>query len=133
MRSIFHTLVLAPALLAAAVFTTTPAKAEATFNVPFSFTVSGKPCPAGLYILQRDPVHSFVTLIGRNAPVGFNWTLGPGNGVVKESNIRLSFEKEGESYSLESIQYGSQETHRLNKKPKGSEHRESRILQGQGQ
>jgi hypothetical protein len=133
MRSILHSLVLAPALLAAAAFTTTSAKAETTVNVPFTFTVAGKPCPAGLYILQRDPIHSFVTLMGKNAPVGFNWNLGPGDGVVKESNIKLSFEKEGEGYALESIQYGSQATHRLNKKPKDSEHRQTRILQGQGQ
>jgi hypothetical protein len=122
-------------MMAAAAFTTTSAMAETTVNVnvPFSFTVSGKPCPAGKYIVQRDLIHSYVTLMGKNAPVGFNWNLGPGDASPTESNVKLSFEQEGGTYALESIQFGSLETHRLNRKPRSSEHREMRILQGQGQ
>ena len=46
MRSILHSLVLAPALFAAAAPAPNIAMAEAALTVPFNFTVDGKVCPA---------------------------------------------------------------------------------------
>ncbi len=123
MRSILRSLVLAPVVLAAIVVTTTSAKAETRVNVPFTFTVDGKTCPAGKYIVVRDPSHNFVTLMGEKAHVGFNWILSPGTAPAKDSNLTLSFDKQDESYALESIQFGSLTTHRLDKQSKGPEHR----------
>ena len=134
MRSILRFLVLAPAMIAAAALATNSAMAEATINVPFSFTVAGKHCPAGQYMIQRDPIHNFVTLRGKYAPVGFNWILGPGDGVARDSNIRLSFAQQNQSYALDSVQFGSQTTSQttrhLNKAP-SSEHKQIVTIPGQ--
>lgn len=130
MRSILRSLVLAPVVMAAAALATTSAMAESIVNVPFTFTVDGKPCPAGQYLIQRDPIHNFVTFRGKNAPVGFNWILGPGDGVAKDSNIRLSFGQQDQRYSLQSVQFGSDKTRRLDKEPR-SEHKATRIALGQ--
>jgi hypothetical protein len=96
--------------MAAAALSTTSAMAEAIINVPFSFTVAGKSCPPGQYLVQRDTVGNFVTLRSRKSPVGFNWILGPGDGVAKDSNIRLSFAHQDQNYALDSVQFGSQTT-----------------------
>ena len=134
MRSILRSLVLAPAMIAAAALATTSAMAESTVNVPFSFTVAGKHCPAGQYTIQRDPIHSFVTLRSKYAPVGFNWILGPGDGVARDSNIRLSFAVQDQSYALDSVQFGSQTTSQttrhLDKAPR-SEHKQIVTVPGQ--
>ena len=134
MRSILRALVLAPAMIAAAALATTSAMAESTVNVPFSFTVAGKHCPAGQYTIQRDPIHSFVTLRSKYAPVGFNWILGPGDGVARDSNIRLSFAVQEQSYALDSVQFGSQttsqSTRHLNKSPR-TEHKQIVTVGGQ--
>jgi hypothetical protein len=134
MRSILRALVLAPAMIAAAALATTSAMAESIVNVPFSFTVGGKHCPAGQYMIQRDPIHNFVTLRGKYAPVGFNWILGPGDGVARDSNIRLSFAVQDQSYALDSVQFGSQTTtqttRHLNKGPH-SEHKQIVTIPGE--
>jgi hypothetical protein len=130
MRSILRTLVLAPAMIAAAALATNYAMAESTVNVPFSFTVAGKYCPAGQYLVQRDPIHNFVTLRGKSAPVGFNWILGPGDGAPGSSTLTLSFDQQDRGYALESVQFGSMTTRRLDKGPH-SEHKTVRVIQGQ--
>ena len=130
MRFNFRLFVLAPAVLAAAALATTSAMAETRVNVPFNFTVDGKTCPAGQYVLLRDPAHNFITLLGKNAPVGFNWILGPGDGKVKESNLTLSFARQDQGYALESIQFGSLTTHKLDKKTPGTEHKTVQIVEG---
>jgi hypothetical protein len=130
MRSILHSLVLAPVVMAAAALATTSAMAEATVNVPFSFTVAGKNCPAGQYTVQRDVIHNFITLRSKYAPVGFNWILGPGDGVTKDSTITLSFDQQDQRYRLQSVEYGTDKTRRLDKAPP-SEHKTVRIVQGQ--
>jgi hypothetical protein len=97
-------------MFAAAALATTSAMAESLVNVPFSFTVAGKHCPAGQYLIQRDPIHNYVTLRSRNAPVGFNWILGPGDGIARSSDVRLSFAQKDQGYALDSVQFGSQTT-----------------------
>ena len=130
MRSILRVLVLAPAMIAAAALATNSALAESTVNVPFSFTVAGKHCPAGQYLVQPDPIHNFVTLRGKYAPVGFNWILGPGDGAPGSSTLTLRFDQQDQRYALESVHFGSLTTRRLDK-GSHSEHNAVRIVQGQ--
>jgi hypothetical protein len=115
MRSILRTLVLAPVVMAAAALAANSAMAETTVVVPFSFKVAGKICPAGRYAVDRDVNHNYVTLVAKNAPVGFQWILSPGDDDRKNSEITLSFDRQGEGYALGLVQYGRLSTHRLNK------------------
>jgi hypothetical protein len=131
MRSILSVLILAPAMIAAAALTTNSAMAESIINVPFSFTAAGKACPAGKYIVVHDPIHNFVTLMGKQAHVGFNWILSPGDGFPTDTKVKMEFERQGQGYALESIQVGSLTTHRLDKKPRGSEHKTVVNVPGQ--
>ena len=131
MRSILHNLILAPVVMAAAALVTTSAMAEATVNVPFSFTVAGKYCPAGPYLVQRDLAHNFVTLKSKNAPLGFNWLIGPGNPGPTDTKVTLRFDDWGANHALQSVQYGSLITSKLDKGASGREHNPVRIVQGQ--
>ena len=130
MRSILRSLVLAPVMIAAAALATNSAMAETTVNVPFSFTVAGKICPAGQYLVKEAPSRSFVTLLNKNGSVGFSWILGPGDGATGSHPFTLRFEQQDQNYTLDSAEYGSSETHRLDKKGPRSEHKYVRIVQG---
>jgi hypothetical protein len=132
MRSILRSLILAPVVLAAAALAANTAMAETTVNVPFSFSVAGKSCPAGRYIVDRNLSHNYVTLIAKNAPVGFQWILTPGDDDRKSSEITLSFDRQGEGYVLGLVQYGRLATHRLDKASPHSEHKTISAT-GQGQ
>jgi hypothetical protein len=110
-------------MIAAAALTTNSAMAESTINVPFSFTAAGKTLPAGKYIVVHDPIHNFVTLIGQKTRVGFNWILSPGDGLPTDTKVKLEFEQQNQRYALESIHVGALTTHRLDNKPRGSEHK----------
>ena len=129
MRSILGKLFLAPVVLAAAAFTATTAKADATVKVPFNFTVAGKNCPAGYYTVKQDLVHNMVTLQGKNAPRTFSWFLNPADDVAPSSKVTLRFNELGESHSLQLVQYGSRATSRLDKQNRRSEH--IQVVQGQ--
>jgi hypothetical protein len=132
MRSILRTLVLAPVVMAAAALATNAAMAETTLTVPFSFKVAGKICPAGRYAVDRNLGHNYVTLVAKNAPVGFQWILTPGDDDRKNSDVTLSFDKQGEGYVLGLVQYGRLATHRLDKVSPHSEHKTISAT-GQGQ
>ena len=129
MRSILGKLFLAPVVLAAAAFTATTAKADATVKVPFNFTVAGKNCPAGYYTVKHDFVHNMVTLQSKEAPRTFSWFLNPADDIRTESKVTLRFNELGEGHSLQSVQYGSRITSRLDKKDRHSEHMQA--VQGQ--
>ena len=131
MRSILHSLILAPALMAAAALAPNTAMAEAVVNVPFTFTVAGKACPAGRYTVERDTTHNLVTLVGKNAPVSFQWILTVGDDARKNSAVTLRFDEQDSSYKLESVQYGRLTTHRLDKVSPHSEHKTVVITPGQ--
>jgi hypothetical protein len=131
MRSILGKLFLAPALMAAAAFTATTAKADTTVKVPFSFTVAGKSCPAGYYTVKQDLIHNMVTLQSNNAPRTFSWFLNPADDVASPSRVTLRFNELGEAHSLQSVQYGSRVTSRLDKKTGRTEHAHTQIVQGQ--
>ncbi|MGH9605741.1 MAG: hypothetical protein ACRD3N_08565 [Terracidiphilus sp.] len=120
MRSKIFSLVLAPALLAAAAFTSNPAQAATRLTVPFSFSANGKVCPAGTYIVSRDITGYFVTLGSVESPQrNFLWLMGPGAVDPADNRVTLEFDDIGTSHALRSIRYGSMVTSRLDGKPAG--------------
>ncbi len=131
MRSILGKLFLAPVLMAAAAFTATTAKADATVKVPFNFTVAGQNCPAGYYTVKQDLIHNMVTLQSNYAPRTFNWFLNPADDVAPSSKVTLRFNELGQSHSLQSVQLGPRITSRLDKKTGRTEHAHTQIVQGQ--
>lgn len=130
MRSKIPSLLLAPALMAAAALATHPALAESRLDVPFSFTVAGQNCPAGSYVVDRNPVGGLVTLRSLDAPRSFAWALGPGDPAPTDTRVVLRFDDFGQSRALQSVQFGGLITSRLDRKPKDSEHVLGRVVTG---
>jgi hypothetical protein len=129
MQSMLRNLVLAPAVMAAAALVTSPAMAETTIKVPFTFTVAGKIFPAGRYLVIRADSGSFVTLANRESSQSATWVLGPGTPDPTENRIALKFDEVGRTHVLQSIQYGSMITSKLDKKSTASE-RDSEPVSG---
>lgn len=98
-----------------------PAHADAVVRVPFSFTVDGKQCPAGRYLVRGDASSNTVTLVGRNSSRIFSWIVTPSAGDPAGKAIVLRFDQSGSAHSLRSIQYGAQSTMRLDEKVRHSE------------
>jgi hypothetical protein len=123
--------------MAAAALATNTAMAETLVKVPFSFTVAGKNCPAGLYSVQWESTHgSLVTLKSKEVPQSFTWVVGPGDPAPGDTAVVLRFDELGENHALRSVQYGSQITSRLDKKINQAEHVQTehvktRIVSGQ--
>jgi len=133
MRSILHSLVLAPALFAAAALAPNSAMAEAVVNVPFNFVVDGKVCPAGQYSVRRDAIQNQIYLRSQTAPIGFHWFLTPGDDNRTATNVTLHFNQDDQNFTLQTVEYGRMTTHSLSHKPKHSSRDMERIVQGQGQ
>jgi hypothetical protein len=120
MRSKFFTLTLtlASAAIAAVALAAIPAVAAPTttknLKVPFSFTVNGKECPAGVYMIQRNAVASTLMLQSRDSSRSFMWIAGPSD-TTTGGSVVLSFDQIGETHFLRSVQSGSLLTHRLDK------------------
>ena len=131
MRSILGKLFLAPAILAAATFSATTAKADATVKVPFSFTVAGKLCPAGYYTVKRDMVHNMVTLQSKAATRTFSWFVSPADETPTASKVTLRFNELGDAHSLQSVQFGALITSRLDKKSGHTEREHMKVAEGQ--
>jgi hypothetical protein len=113
MRSILHKVFLASAVAATAALTTSSALADMKVNVPFSFTVDGKICPAGYYSVGRDDVTGVVTLRNEDWKRNFAWLASPGEPAPTDNRIILRFDKEGGNYTLQSVQYHALITDRL--------------------
>ena len=116
MHSIFHRMVVASAVMAAAALATTSARAEATIKVPFSFSVEGKAFPAGLYAVRHDDRGNFVTLVAKDSAQSFSTILVPGEPELTDKKIALNFDLVGETHLLRTIQYGPRITSVLDKK-----------------
>lgn len=130
MKSIFSRFILAPAVLAAAALVTTSATAESVAKVPFNFSVGSKTLPAGDYAIRHDDTNHFVTLLRKGSSDIYTWILGPGEPNLGDSTIALNFDKVGDAHVLQSIQYGSQVTGRLDKKSARQAEHESIRLSG---
>jgi hypothetical protein len=132
MRITLRNLFLASAMMATAALATTTAKADVTLNVPFSFKVDGKVCPAGRYTVIKDAFQGVVILKSQDAPRTFRWLLTPGDATLPASKISLNFDPQGETHALRSIQFGELTTARLDKKEGRNEHRQVQTIEGQG-
>ena len=122
MRSTIHTVLASAALMAAVVLTTNSAVAETTLNVPFSFTVGGKACPAGHYTVKENSIGTYVTLTDEDSSRVFTWVLGPGTPDLTGNHVVLQFEVSGQRHLLRSVQIGSMTTPILDKNDRNSEY-----------
>ncbi|MFP5204886.1 MAG: hypothetical protein ACLGP3_12055 [Acidobacteriota bacterium] len=114
--NVLHSLLLAPALLAAIALTAQPALAASRVNVPFNFVAAGTACPAGIYLVREDYSGNTVRLIGSTR--SFIWLAGPGNPSPTDARAILNFDKIGSTHLLRSVQYGGKITSRLDRKEK---------------
>jgi hypothetical protein len=130
MRLNLRSLVLAPALLAAAALTPQLASA-AVLHVPFAFTVSGHTLPAGEYTVNRDLHGGYVTLKSADGASSFNWMITPGDPSPDSTKVAMRFDVTDSGYTLQSIQYGSLITPKLDKKLHLNEDRPVHIIRGE--
>lgn len=114
MRITLRSLFLALAVLAAAALTTKTASA-ASVRVPFNFEINGKTLPAGTYSVTRDLNGSFVTLESADCKYAYTWYALRGEPYSPDSNITLRFDEYGNEYALQSVQFNSLITPRLDK------------------
>ena len=115
MRLMVSKSILAAVVLTSASLITHAAKAETILKVPFSFTVAGQSMPAGLYAVSQDNYHNLVTLKSKDAPKSFSAVLVPGDPNPNEIHVALKFAQNGNSHTLETIQYGPRVSLRLDK------------------
>jgi hypothetical protein len=124
MRSILQNVILASAIGSMALATSS-AMAASTVRVPFSFTAAGKTLPAGSYLVKHDTTGNFVTLESVDAQQSFTWLLSPGQPAPTDKRVALKFDDRGNTHVLQSIQFGSRVTPRLdknsNKKPESAQ------------
>ncbi|MGA8532453.1 MAG: hypothetical protein WB622_22200 [Acidobacteriaceae bacterium] len=123
MRSLFPKLVMAAAVMMAGAVAAAPAMAEVMVNVPFSFTVNGKVCPAGRYQIGHDAASSVVTLRSVSSwSRSFTWIAGSGDASPYDSRVVLRFDENGDQHELQSVQFGSMMTDRLDHPRRPSEY-----------
>lgn len=108
-------------IMAAALAEGTAAAETTSVKVPFSFNVAGEMFPAGDYWVQRDDRGASVTLAAKSSSQHFTSLIGPGAPAPWEYKIALRFDTVGQTHLLESIQYGTLTTGRLDKKALESE------------
>ena len=134
MRFLLPKLVLASAVMMAGALAAAPAMAAVMVDVPFSFTVNGKVCPAGRYQIGHDATSSLVTLRAVSSwSRSFSWIAGPGDPSPYDSRVVLRFDENGGDHALQSVQYGSMITNRLDGKrlARPSEYVPTRVIQGE--
>ena|ERR1700676_2941094 len=130
MRLSLRSLVLAPALMAAAVVTPQLASA-AVLHVPFAFTVNGQTLPAGDYSLHRELSGNSVILATPDEKKQFNWLLGPGDPMPGSTKVAMVFDVTDNGYALRTIQYNSSITNRIDKKSHQNEDRPVHVIRGE--
>ena len=130
MKFRFSALVLASAAIAVTSMASVSAMAATStkLTVPFSFTVNGRALPAGEYSVVRDDTMNFVRLQGKDVSQSYTW-----NGLNTGTNsgrVTLKFDAD-DQHALESIQYGSLVTTRINRKSRKAEHATQQISGGE--
>lgn len=128
MRSKLHTVLALAVLMATAALATSSAKAETILQIPFSFTVAGKICPAGRYTVKENAIGSYVTLTNEDSSRVFTWTLGPGNQDPTDNNVVLKFDVAGQTHLLRSVQIGPMITSVLDSNVQDAEYATARRL-----
>lgn len=116
MQTIHHSLLLAALVSAAAALAPHSALAASkTVDVPFSFTASGRQCPAGAYNVALEKMNQVVRLTSPSAHVNLVWLAGPGDANPNDTRVVLSFDEAGSTHVLRLVQYGGAVTSRLDK------------------
>ena len=126
MRSILRKVILASAFGAAVALAGNSAMAATRVNVPFSFNVAGQTLPAGAYNLVHEPTSAFVTLASLDSNSSYTWLLTPGPS-EDSKKIALKFDDRNGTHVLQSVQYGSKITPRLDKTKSIDMERETRC------
>lgn len=133
MQSILHRLAVAPAVIMVAALAVSPAIADTTnIKVPFSFEVAGKTFPAGDYSIRRDNRDGFVTLASKETSQSFTGIIGPGSPGPLDYKIALKFDQVGQTHLLQSIQYGTMITSKLDKKALQNERERGTVAHSGG-
>ncbi|HLI03739.1 MAG TPA: hypothetical protein VKU93_05650 [Terracidiphilus sp.] len=119
MRIDLHSLILAPAMLAAATFAVHPAAAWAArpgsaVHIPFEFEVAGQTYPAGEYKVRPGSLGNTVAL--ESYLHTFVWIAGPGDANPADQRTILTFDVLGSRHLLRSVQYHAMSTNQLDKK-----------------
>ncbi|MGC2619655.1 MAG: hypothetical protein WA414_11485 [Acidobacteriaceae bacterium] len=131
MLSPIRNLVHASVFAAAAAFAATTASAATQLNVPFSFTVAGKTCPAGTYTVERGAFADAVILSSNDVARSFVWVTSPGNPRPDDQRVVLTFDRNGDTHALQSVQFGSKITSRLDNPGKKHEYLPTTIISGE--
>jgi len=104
--SLYRSLLCAAVMAMAAALTTTQAMAQTRFNVPFSFTVSGKSFAPGNYSIQPvffgSPV---LRLQSEDWKETFSWTFAPAGASLTDARTVLTFDEVNGTHVLRTIQY----------------------------
>ena len=130
MRLSIRSLVLAPALMAAAAVTPQIASA-AVLHVPFAFTVQGQNLPAGEYTVTRDSSGSIVTLVVAENQKSFKWQVTPGDAAPGTQGVIMRFDRSNAGYELRSIQYNALITSQLDKRSHRNDDRPQHVIRGE--
>jgi hypothetical protein len=130
MRLSLPTLVLAPALVAAAALMPQHASA-AVLHVPFAFTVNGHTLPAGDYSVNSQLNGDAVMLATLDHSKQYTWLLLPGDPDPGDSKVVLKFDSTDSGYQLRSIQYRDLITTRLDKKSHDSDDKPVHVIRGE--
>jgi hypothetical protein len=133
MRINFRSFVLASAAIAATAIATVPAHAatmgSANLNVPFSFNIDGKTMPAGNYAIKCDASGNFIKLQSEDGSITYNWVARSiGN---TDHRVTLRFDQRGGAKDLQSVQYGTLTTPRLDRKLSPREREAQEVVSGQ--
>jgi len=112
MRITVRTQILALALLAVAAVAPMTVKAQSRLDVPFNFVVAGKTLPAGTYSITENKAIGLVSLRGEGREITWMAT-GSGPSCL---TANLTFDHEGSTYYLRTMQYGRLITPRLDGK-----------------
>jgi len=112
MRITIRTQVLALALLALAAVAPMTVKAQSRLDVPFNFVAAGKVLPAGTYSMTENKAIGLVSLRGEGREI--TWMANASGS--SSATASLTFDHEGGTYFLRTMQYGRFVTPRLDGK-----------------
>lgn len=125
MRSILRKVIVTSAFGVALALAGNSAMAATRVNVPFNFSVAGQTLPAGAYDLVHEPTSAFVTLRSVDSNSSYTWLLTPGPS-EDDKKIALKFDDRNSTHVLQTVQYGSKITPRIDKGRSIDMERESR-------
>ena len=100
-------------------------------TVPFDFSIGRQILPAGNYSVELGMNEAYVTLKKKDGPQSFTWTIGPGDPAPTDARVVLRFDQIGDSRALQSVQFKSLITSRLDKKAMRNEQASTQVVLAQ--